>query len=77
MADKHNPERLEAACAKALAVGDPSHRTIKGILAAETDQGGQTARHAGDGGAGAFLRGPQELFHHDAVALDAWDIPVS
>jgi len=32
MADKHNPERLEAACAKAPAVGDPSHRTIKGIL---------------------------------------------
>lgn len=77
MADRHNPERLEAACAKALAVGDPSHRTIKGILAAETDQGEQAARHAGDGGAGAFLRGPQELFNHDAVALDAWDIPVS
>jgi hypothetical protein len=46
-------------------------------LAAETDQGDQAARHAGDGGAGAFLRGPQELFNHDAVALDAWDIPVS
>ncbi|MEV0418602.1 hypothetical protein [Streptosporangium canum] len=58
-------------------MGDPSHRTINGILAAETDQGGQAARRAGDGGAGTFLRGPQELFNHDAAALDAWDIPVS
>jgi DNA replication protein DnaC len=38
-------------------------------LAAETDQGEQATRRAGDGGAGAFLRGPQELFNHDAVAL--------
>ena len=31
--------RLEAACARAIAVGDPSYRTIKGILiaGAETD----------------------------------------
>ena len=34
LADKHGPARLEAACAKAIAVGDPSYRTIKGILAA-------------------------------------------
>jgi hypothetical protein len=32
LADKHSPERLEAACAHALAVGDPTYRTIKGIL---------------------------------------------
>jgi hypothetical protein len=29
--------RLEAACQRALAVGDPSYRTVKGILAAGTD----------------------------------------
>ena len=31
------PARLEAACAKATAAGDPSYRTIKGILAAGTE----------------------------------------
>jgi transposase len=34
LADKHQPGRLEAACAKAAAAGDPSYRTVKGILAA-------------------------------------------
>ena len=37
LADKHDPARLEAACAKATAAGDPSYRTIKGILAAGTE----------------------------------------
>ena len=37
LADKHDPSRLEAACAKAIAAGDPSYRTIKGILAAGTE----------------------------------------
>ena len=37
LADKHNPARLKAACAKATAAGDPSYRTIKGILAAGTE----------------------------------------
>ena len=38
LADKHQPGRLEAACAKAAAAGDPSYRTVKGILAAGTEQ---------------------------------------
>jgi transposase len=46
LADKHDPSRLEAACAKAITAGDPSYRTIKGILAAGAE------REA------AFLRGP-------------------
>ena len=61
--DKHTPARLEAACAKAIAVGDPSYRTIKGILIAGTeastdarDQGGQVAAVP------AFLHGPRTLF---------------
>jgi hypothetical protein len=61
LADKHGPGRLEAACAKAMAVGDPSYRTIKGILVAgvETDP---PPPPTGDGGAAAFLHGPQQLF---------------
>ena len=38
LADKHDPGRLEAACAKAITAGDPSYRTIKGILAAGTER---------------------------------------
>ena len=61
LADKHQPGRLEAACAKAAAAGDPSYRTVKGILAAGTEQD-PVAVPAGDGGAAAFLHGPQALF---------------
>jgi hypothetical protein len=61
LADKHGIGRLEAACAKATAAGDPSYRTIKGILAAgvETDP---PPPSAGDGGAAAHLHGPAALF---------------
>ena len=61
LAGKHQPGRLEAACAKAAAAGDPSYRTVKGILAAGTEQDPVTMP-AGDGGAAAFLHGPQALF---------------
>jgi transposase len=57
LADKHDPGRLEAACAKAIAAGDPSYRTVRGILAAGTERD-QLPAAAGDGGAAAFLRGP-------------------
>jgi transposase len=57
LADKHDPGRLEAACAKAIAAGDPSYRTVKGILAAGAERD-QLPAAAGDGGAAAFLRGP-------------------
>jgi hypothetical protein len=56
LADRADPARLEAACVKARAAGDPSYRTIKGILAAGTEAG-QAPACAGDGGAAAFLRG--------------------
>ena len=61
LADKHQPGRLEAACAKAAAAGDPSYRTVKGILAAGTEAAPVPAP-AGDGGAAAFLHGPEGLF---------------
>jgi transposase len=57
LADRHDPSRLEAACAKAIAAGDPSYRTVKGILAAGTERDTPPAS-AGDGGAAAFLHGP-------------------
>jgi hypothetical protein len=57
LADRHDPSRLEAACAKAIAAGDPSYRTVKGILAAGTERD-TPAASAGDGGAAAFLHGP-------------------
>jgi transposase len=60
LADKHQPGRLEAACAKAAAAGDPSYRTVKGILAAGTERD-PAPPAAGDGGARAFLHGPQAL----------------
>ena len=63
LADKRGvgPERLEAACAKATAAGDPSYRTVKGILAAHAEA--EPARPAtGDGGAAAHLHGPTQLF---------------
>ena len=61
--DKHSPTRLEAACTKAIAVGDPSYRTIKGILLAGTE----TPDPGEEPGTGArtvpaFLRGAQDLF---------------
>jgi hypothetical protein len=57
LADKHDPGRLEAACAKAITAGDPSYRTVRGILAAGAECDEMPAA-SGDGGASAFLRGP-------------------
>jgi len=52
--------RLEAACDRALTVGDPSYRTIKGILAAGTETPTPTTTTTA-ASAPAFLRGPDEL----------------
>ena len=59
--DKHGPARVEAACARAITAGDPSYRTIKGILAAGLEAE-PVPPPAGDGGAAAFLHGPAQLF---------------
>jgi hypothetical protein len=68
LGDKYSPDRLEAACGKALRVGDPTYRTVKGILVAgvEADPLPPTA---GDGGAAAFLHCPRQLFGN-VVCLD-------
>ena len=60
LADRHGAERLEAACARALAVGDPSYRTVRGILAAGTEHEGEDIQLPP--AAPAHLHGPQRLF---------------
>ena len=75
LADKHQPGRLEAACAKAIAAGDPSYRTVKGILAAGTEQTPPPAP-AGDGGAAAFLHGPGALFAAEPFAAAGNVVPI-
>ena len=59
--DKHGCERLEAACARAIEVGDPSYRTIKGILIAGTEHANQDPVAGPAGATGAFLRGPDQF----------------
>ena len=61
LADKHGAIGLDAACATAIAAGDPSYRTIRGILAAGTETQPAPAG-TGDGGAPAHLHGPDVLF---------------
>ncbi|MHB8510111.1 MAG: hypothetical protein ACYDGR_15965 [Candidatus Dormibacteria bacterium] len=53
-------DRLDAACDLALGAGDPSYRTIKGILQA----GYERPKPEGNGAADvpAFLHGPQGIF---------------
>jgi hypothetical protein len=84
LGDKHTPGRLEAACAKATTAGDPSYRTIKGILAAGTETTA-TTRPTGDAGAPAHLHGPDQLFAvpdahafaHDVVLADVIPLPTA
>jgi hypothetical protein len=65
LGEKYGPQRLDAACRRALEVGDPSYRTVKGILAVGADQ--QPAPGA-DGAASmvtpAHLHGPDGLLAH-------------
>lgn len=61
LADTHGAERLDAACRRSVAAGDPSYRTVKGILAAGTEHDGDD-RPATVPSAPAHLHGPQRLF---------------
>jgi hypothetical protein len=62
LAERHATERTEAACARALEVGDPSYRTIKGILAAGLEAS-PSPREAADSG---MLHGQAALFGRGA-----------
>ncbi|MGW1289630.1 IS21 family transposase [Streptomyces sp. NPDC002586] len=69
---KYGDGRLDAACTRALAVGDPSYRTIKGILIAGTEAEPEPVT-SGDAGAAAFLHGPAQLFGDAATTPDTTD----
>lgn len=76
LVDTHGADRLEVACARAISVGDPSYRTIKGILAAGTEDGpAHGASSAAD--VPAFLRGPQHLFTGEHAARDVVALPTT
>ncbi len=63
LADSYGAERLELACALALNVGDPSYRTVRGILKAGREQ--LTAEQEIPAPlAPAHLHGPDTLFAH-------------
>jgi hypothetical protein len=61
LGDRYGPQRLDAACARALAVGDPSYRTVKGILAAGLDTAPLAAQPATARAVPALLRGAAAL----------------
>jgi len=69
LADKYGEERTNAACRRALQVGDPSYKTVKGILIAGTEAEGTELVVVPD--VPAHLHGPQDLFAHlgDSEAL--------
>ena len=58
--------RLDAACRRAIDVGDPTYRTVKGILAAGTETDDRPAAAAPT--APAHLHGPLRLFNPDEAA---------
>lgn len=60
LADKHDPARVDAACRLAIDVGDPTYRTVKGILAAGTEHVTPIEAPANTGP--AHLHGPARLF---------------
>ena len=56
-------ERLDQACERAIAVGDPSYRTVRGILVAGTETTpNEVAQNERHGNVPAHLHGPQALF---------------
>lgn len=67
LADKHGAARLDAACRRAIEVGDATYKTVKGILAAGTEHEGQPAQTPP--AAPAHLHGPSRLFDPEEQAL--------
>lgn len=68
LADKHGAERLDAACRRALDIGDPEYRTVKGILVAGTEDEGAAEPALPD--VPAHLHGPVDLFGALVLAQD-------
>ena len=61
-------------CYRHAAAGDPSYRTIKGILAAGTETTA-AARPTGDRGAPAHLHGPLQLFADPTAEVITLPVP--
>ena len=68
LADKHGAERLDAACRRAIEIGDPEYRTVKGILVAGTEDEGAAEPALPD--VPAHLHGPVGLFGALVLAQD-------
>jgi transposase len=62
LAERYGAERLEAACALALAVGDARYRTVRGILSTGREQLAPAEERPLT--APAHLHGPETLFAH-------------
>ena len=62
LADKYGAGRLDAACRRAIEIGDPEYKTVKGILVAGTENEGEPEPVAPD--VPAHLHGPVGLFDH-------------
>jgi transposase len=60
LAERHGAQRLDAACRHAIDVGDPTYRTVKGILAAGTENTDTPTDNTPT--APAHLHGPARLF---------------
>jgi len=60
LAEKYGQERLEAACARANAFGNPAYRTVKTILEQGLDKAPALFEPVRP--SGAFLHGPDQLF---------------
>jgi transposase len=60
LADKNGRERLDAACRRAIEIGDPEYRTVKGILKAQTENDGIAPQIVPD--VPAHLHGQAALF---------------
>jgi transposase len=65
LAESHGADRLDAACRRALDVGDPSYATVKGILAAGTECHDAPVQLMPP--APAHLHGPGRLFDVEAL----------
>jgi hypothetical protein len=63
LGDRFGPERLEAACARALRFDDPAYKTIKRILEQELDREDLPSTDP-PSAAGTFARPPAELVGH-------------
>ena len=67
LADKYDAARLDAACKKALLAGDPSYKTVKGILVAGVELDEEDEAQVPPV-APAHLHGPEGLFDIGEVA---------